>query len=212
MAAVAVQQAQETPYYPAISQEVRDQISADRRRLLSTPEVATPPADLGFGGKYRFRSKPGTRKTILHTIPLKPEAATFKSDEHHAFALRTWGRIVAQSAFPDMERHAAIEAFAQKMYDLQDRLGDNMIRFARVPRHIECVFSTDDEKVAEYLRGLIASGQEPWDDVYEESGTSRVVVGAGDKAKAYPNTTAGWNAARAYAASSKQEDIKIVNE
>lgn len=199
--------------YPQVTPELRDQLAHERRRLVAMPELAMPPADLSRDERYLFRTRPGTHRGLLFALPLPPEEAAFNDNTvKYQFEKRRWTRLVARPMFPDLDRDAAFEKASELLEDIRDRLGDAVIRFTQVGRAQECVFGTDDEVVAAYVRGLITSGKPPFDRVYEESGKARVVVGSGKDAKAFPNTNAGWNAARNYASTNNIEDIKLVKE
>lgn len=194
--------------YPAVTPETRAELAQEWKRLRADPDRAIAPAELTNDAKYLFRAKPGTYRKIVHTLPLAPEEAQYADEAKWKFALRNWKRLVAQPAFPGLSRDEAAKALTERLEEVRDALGDTRITFTTIARKQECYFPTENEVIANYIRGLIAQGVGEFAQVYEASGKARVVVGD----KAYPDTETGWRLARSYAAQHNIEDIKLVKE
>ena len=192
---------------PPISDEVRAQLAAERRRLQADPAARRYPADLSFPEKHVFRTEPGTWRRVRHNLPLPPEEATYGEEKAYRFAKRRWDATVAQPWFPGLPRDKAAEKLAAYLETVRDALGDAVIQFTPVPRHQECYFVTDSDVVAGYVETLMARGKGEFARVYKEQ-KARLVVGT----EAFPNTDAGARLARAYAAQHGIEEIKLVKE
>lgn len=194
--------------YPSITPETRAELANEWKRLRADPDRAVTPADLTNDATYLFRAKPGTFRKIVHSLPLAPEEAQYETEAKWMFALRNWKRLVAQPAFPDLDRDDAAKAMTARLEAVRDAIGDNRIIFTSIPRKQECYFPTESTVIAEYIRDLIARNVGEFAQVYEASGKARVVVGD----KAYPDTETGWRLARSYAAQHGLTDIKLVKE
>lgn len=200
------------PSAPLISDAVRVQLAAERRRLAADPGVRQVPAELSFSAKHIYRTKPGTYRRVRHNLPMCPEEAAFGDEKTYRFAKRRWDVLVAQRWFPELERDKAAERLAAYLDTVRTALGDTKIKFTTVPRHQECYFVTNDDVVAGYLDALIAREAGEFREVYKEH-KARLVVGMGtDKAEAFPNTELGSRLARAYAAEHGFDEIKLVKE
>lgn len=200
------------PSAPLISDAVRAQLAQERRRLAADPSVRHVPAELSFGARHVYRTRPGTYRRVRHNLPMCPDEATYGDEKAYRFALRRWKVLVAQSWFPDLPREEAADKLAAYLETVRDALGDTKLKFTTVPRHQECYFVTNDDVVAGYLDQLIERGIGEFAQVYKEH-KARLVVGAGtDKAEAFPNTELGSRLARAYAAEHGFDEIKLVKE
>ncbi len=207
MAATTVQP---IPYSqtPVISQQTREKLAQERKRLAADPSAVQIPADLNTNSKYVFRTKPNTFRQLVITLPLPPEEANFVGNQaQYEFALRRWKRLVGGPGLTGPAREKASEDLKAQLEAVRDALGDERIIFIRVKRHVECYYPTDNPVIADYLRGLMTAGKEPFDKVYEVSGLTRLVVGD----TAFPNTELGRKLAFAHMAE-HGGDLKIVTE
>ena len=198
MAAVATRSATEPRVtYPVVTNEMLDDMRAQQRELLRAPERTKPAVELFRKERYIFRSNQGLSR-IVHHLDVKPEVSGEGQEAvHRRLQLSSWNR-----------RYKDDPQYGDKMADLVERLGGTFISFQRVAKEKECFFATDDPVIAAYIRDLIARQVGEFAECYEESGTSRLVVGD----KAFPNSPMGRQAAYEYAAQTGVEDIKIVQE
>jgi hypothetical protein len=208
MAVTAAQSTMPRSPLPGISPAIREMLALERKRLKSDPLANPAPADLTVSNTFIFRSKPGSHRMIVHNLPMPPDEGQYATDAKYQFAKRTYIRLVAKKAYPELSGPEAFAKIAERMLDLQERIGDTRIFFVRVARHCECFYPTDDPVVAAYVRELIEAKVEPFNKVHEVSGKARVIVGE----EAFPDTTLGWTMARQYAAEHEIADIKLVKE
>lgn len=205
----------QAPSYPQVTKATRDEIAAERKRLLQNPDVDPRPADITRAEKFVFRTTPGRYRQVIHSIPIAPDMASFNDNENKfKFHEREWKRNVADKARTSKEtREEAAVRLRDELAMLVELVGDNKIVFTRIPKHLECVYSTDDETIAAYLRGLMKARVGEFAYVYEVSGHSRVIVGLGtDNEMVFPDSELGWSKARSYASEHNIEDIKVVKE
>jgi len=94
MAATTVQP---IPYSqtPVISQQTREKLSQERKRLASDPNALLVPADLSTNAKYVFRTKPHTYRQLVVTLPMPPDEANFPGEPaQFNFVKRRWDRVL----------------------------------------------------------------------------------------------------------------------
>ena len=207
MAATTVQP---IPYSqtPVISQQTREKLSQERKRLASDPNALLVPADLSTNAKYVFRTKPHTYRQLVVTLPMPPDEANFPGEPaQFNFVKRRWDRLVGGPGLTGVDRDKAAAAKIAQLEAVRDELGDDRIVFVRIKRAVECYYPTDSPVIAGYLRGLMAEGKEPFNQIYEVSGLTRLVVGD----TAFPNTELGRKLAFAHMAE-HGGDLKIVTE
>lgn len=213
MASTATRSMTELTKPPAtISKEVWAQLADERRRLMADPSANPVAADLTVSTAYLFRSKPGSHRRISHTLPMRPEEATYGDEKQFRFMDRRWQVLVAEPwmkpLYPDLSRAEWADKMAEMLEELRDEIGGTRIKFSRITGRNECFLPTNNDKLATYIRRLMADGKGEFRDVYEVNPRVRLVVGD----QAFPNTESGKRLALKYAEEQGIEEIKLLKE
>lgn len=208
MAATATRSLVEAPRTPVITDAVRKQLEQERLRMLADPSATLTPADLTSSSKYLFRSKPGTHKLIIHTLPMPPEEANYGDEKRYHFYARRWAVLVAQQYYPDLTRDEAVKRLSAELEELRNEIGDTQFKFSQITRRQECFLGTDSDRLATYIRKLIAMRKGEFAQVYEANPRARIVVGD----ETFPDTETGRRLAHAYAAEKGISEIKVLKE
>jgi len=161
------------------------QVLGERSAGLVDEGRAAAPARLNINQKYLFRSQPGTLFQFVAKLPTLP--AQHSNDKNEARTVAVWERTHAMDA--------------DRLYRLQDKIRGDAIAFTKVRGAMEVWYATDDNEIAEYLRERMRSKQGDWQWIYEERPTSTFTLNG----EAFPQTPAGFEAARRFALETTDE-------
>lgn len=141
------------------------------------PEKPLTPGTINRTAQYVFRTKPGTvrsQRIRIPGVPANPVGRFIDKPEYRQHLQDRYEKKYSQS---DREMHRRI----------QEKVGGFFIEFTHLPRKQECVFQTDDDEVANFIRNHVRDNGNPY--VYESVESMRLRSLYTDKT--FPNTPDG---------------------
>jgi hypothetical protein len=174
-----------TPTLAELAQVNDAQSQLYREQLANQePEVTQAPGMVDRKAKYVFRTKPGTVRSQRIRIPGVPAVPVGRYLDKPEY--RDHLRARYEGRYPASER---------ELHDrVREKVGGFFIEFTHLPRKQECVFQTDDDEVAQFVRDTVKASGNPY--VYES--VEAMPLRSLYTEKTFPNTPDGQAALYAH--------------
>ena len=119
------------------------------------PETPQTPGMVMRTSKFVFRTKPGTVRSQRMRIPGIPAVPVGRYMDKPEYRQHLVEQYEKKYTVAERELHKRI----------QDKVGGFFIEFTHLPRKQECVFQTNDDEVAQFIREHVKANGNPY--VYE---------------------------------------------
>lgn len=119
------------------------------------PEVPQQPAEIERISRFVFRTKPGTVRSQRLRIPGVPQVPVGRYLDKPEYRDHLVARYEKKYTAEQRATHERV----------REKVGGYFIEFTHLPRKQECVFQTDDDEVAQFIRDAVKESGNPF--VYE---------------------------------------------
>jgi hypothetical protein len=187
---------------PQVSPETWEAMRSQEREFQRSPERWMP-TQIKSTAKYVFRTDRGSVRGLKHLIPTLPYRDADPDDKKAKVYQRAWQRA----------RRFDPPGFAELIERVVDDLGGgDQINFRPILTRTECIYETDSDNVAAYIRILMKQQLGEFAHVYEQQPRSRLVVGEGEAAMAFPYTPQGMAMAQTHMAKHGLDVVRVVKD